>query len=168
MSDSLIAVTIGAGEIGPLEPGWSVQEFASPANPNEQAGGTGAVAYSGVDFGEGILLVNNSSTVSNDALGSVSGVIRNVSKSGQRITCSQDTVLAQYDVVRNMPPMLAASVPSAIDLADQVLKTNLRFTESTGNFWSLNGHAIGFNGQGDRVVQSSANATYTYYDVTTA
>ena len=163
MSDKLTVVTTGAGEIGPLEPGWSVQEFATPANPNEQAGGTGTVGFSGVDYGEGVLLVNNGSTVSNDALGSVSGVIRSTSKSGQRITCSQDTLLAQYDVIRNMPPMLAASVPGAIDLADQVLKTNLRFTGSTGNFWSLNGHIVGFDGEGEQVVQSSENVSYTYY-----
>ena len=163
MSDNLTVVTTGAGEIGPLEPGWSVEEFATPANPNEQAGGTGTVGFSGVDYGEGLLLVNNGSTVSNDALGSVSGVIRSASKSGQRITCSQDTLLAQYDVIRNMPPMIAASVPGAIDLADQVLKTNLRFTEDKGYFWSLNGHIVGFDGEGNQVVQSSENVSYTYY-----
>jgi len=168
VNDELKVVTTGSGSIGSLEPGWSVEEFSTPANPNEAAGGTGAVSFTGVDEGEGVLLINNRSVASSVQLGSISGVIRNASKTGQRIVCSQDTLLAQYDVTRVMPPMLAASVPGAIDLADQVLKTNLRFTGTTGNFWSMNGHVVGFDGEGNQVVQSSKNVNYKFYNNATA
>lgn len=152
MSDFIVN-TIGSGKLGPVEPGWTVQEFATPVNPNERSGGTGSASYSGADYGEGLLLINDDVTVTAANLGSLSGVIRTVSKSGQRIDCTQDTLLARYDAIRNMPPMIACSVPNALDLAEQMLGFNL-CSKTTGAFWSLNGHGVGFDANGNQVSPS--------------
>lgn len=147
MSGELTVTTTGSGAIGDVEAGWSVQEFATPVNPNDRAGGTGLVSFAGPDQGEGVLLINNASTASESRLGDVSGVIRTVTKTGQRIACTQDTLLARYDATYTMPPMIAGSVPAALELAEQVLGTNL-CNKTTGVFWSLNGHGVGFDANG--------------------
>jgi hypothetical protein len=138
-------------------------EYATPVNPNERAGGTGSVSYAGVDAGEGVLLINNEATATPLALGDVSGIIRSVTKTGQRIACVQDTLLARYDAVRSMPPMISGSVPAAVELAEQMLGTNL-CSKTSGVFWSLNGHGAGFDASGAQSSPSFGNFTVAFSD----
>jgi hypothetical protein len=163
MTGEMSVTTTGSGAIGTLETGWSVQEFATPVNPNERAGGTGIVNFAGPDAGEGVLLINNESTATTSELGSVSGIIRTVTQQGQRITCTQDTLLSRYDATRTMPPMIAGSPPAALELAEQVLGTNL-CSKASGVFWSLNGHGVGFDANGNVAEAQTGTFSIPYTD----
>jgi hypothetical protein len=162
--------TTGSGSLGNINPGWSVQEFATPASPAERAGGTGLVSFSGAGQDESVLLINNASTVTEPTLGDVSGVIRSVSQSGLTATLTQDTKLARFDADRQIPPMAAASVPGALDLADQLTGT-VRLAgisgDTSGALWTLAGHNAGFDGDGDLVVQETEQVTYEVYNSST-
>lgn len=158
--------TTGSGALGDINPGWGVQEFATPANPAETAGGTGMVTFSGKAQDESVLLINNASTVTEPDLGNVSGVIRSVSQNGLTASLTQDTKLARFDAVRQIPPMGAGSVPGALDLADQLTGT-VRLAgiggDSTGALWTLAGHNAGFDDEAERVEYDSRQVSYQYY-----
>ena len=116
MAEGLTFTVGGNGILGDVEPGWSEQEFATPVNPNERAGGTGTVSFAAKDVAAGVLAINKAITSEDAALGQVSGVVRTASKTGQRVAITHDNKLAKYNAVRTMPPMIAASVPDALDL----------------------------------------------------
>lgn len=164
MSDLKLAIT-SPGKIGPLE-SWNVNEFATPVSPAESAGGAGSIGGSAVDRGNGILIAESASTATHPELGEISGFIKNPSQTGQRISFSQNNKLARFNAVRNMPPMVAASVPGALELALQQTASDdaqLRFTQDDGYYWSLSGHTIGYDGQGVLAAQSEETVTYEYY-----
>ena len=161
MAEGLNVTVTGKGVLGDLEPGWSEQEFATPINPNERAGGTGIVSFSANDVAAGVLAINKAAVSSYTPLGSVSGVVRTSSKTGQRIGVTHDNKLAQYNAVRNMPPMVAASVPGCLDLAAQMLgDPGFVVDTNNGTYWSLKGHAVGFDV--DANIAEATTASYTY------
>lgn len=165
-------VNNGNGEIGPTTPGWSEQEFATPVSPAETAGGTGTVSYSAGKREESLLLINNSVIAEHEdeinSLGSVTGVVRSVSESGLNVSLTQDNKLARFDTDRTMPPLGAGSVPVALRLANQIISDESGFNGTSGYFWSLDGHQLGFDFQGNRIVADATTQTYSYYDVSTA
>lgn len=152
MAQGLTFTNTGKAVLGSVEPGWSQQEFATPVNPNEKAGGTGVVSFTAEDVAAGVLAINKSAVSTVEGLGSVSGTVRTASKTGQRVTVTHDNKLARYNAIRNMPPMISASVPGCLDLAEQMLGTVL-FNRTTGAYWSLAGHQTGFDAQG-RIVEA--------------
>lgn len=152
----------GSGTLGELKPGWSVNEFATPVNPAESAGGTGTVTYGGRDGTESLMLIGDEATFTSTDLGSISGVMRNVSQSGLNVDITQDNKLARFDASMNIPPVIAASVPCALDLADQLTGT-VRLSQPDGIFWSLAGHLAGFDPEGLKVPFSQERTSYTYY-----
>lgn len=157
----------GSGTLGELKPGWSVSEFATPVNPVDSAGGTGNVTYGGRDATESLMLIGDDATFTEDTLGSISGVMRSVNQSGLSVDISQDNKLARFDATMNIPPLLASSVPCALDLADQLTGT-VRLTQPKGIFWSLKGHVIGFDSTGDIVPFRQELTSYEYYNNSTA
>lgn len=157
---ALSVTTTGNGTLGHIEPGWSEQEFSTPASPAERAGGTGTVSFGAQDVSEGVLVIENDITSTDDALGSVSGIVRQVSWAGNRIGITHDNKLARYNATRNIPPMIAASMPGCLDLAEQVLEP--RLTGLGGALWSLAGHAAGFDTEGNLVNQSVYTGVYNF------
>ena len=156
----------GSGTLGELKPGWSVSEFATPVNPVDSAGGTGNVTYGGRDATESLMLIGDNAMFTEDKLGSISGVMRSVSQSGLNVDISQDNKLARFDATMNIPPLLAGSVPCALDLADQLTGT-VRLTQPKGIFWSLKGHVVGFDPAGNIVPFRQELTSYEYYNNST-
>lgn len=174
MAEGLTSAVGGNGVLGDIEPGWSEQEFATPVNPNERAGGTGVLSYTAKDVAAGMLAINKAATSEYAPLGQVSGVVRTASKTGQRVSISHDNKLARYNAVRTMPPMLAASVPGALDLAAQVALGESGFVDTStgplndgGAYWSLRGHAYGVNVDSDPIIATQEIINYQIYNPTT-
>ncbi len=174
MANSLKVTLAGQGVIGDVEVGWSEQEFATPVNPNERAGGTGTVNFSARDVRNGVLAINKAVTSEYTPLGSVSGTVRSASQNGIKVGLGHDNKLAQYNAVKTMPPMIFASVPGALDLAQQILG-DPGFTtpavgpqNSGGAYWSLFGHAYGVDVSGNAVQSSMEVLPYQIYDPATA
>lgn len=165
MAEGLTFTLAGNGVLGDVEPGWSEQEFATPANPNERAGGTGAVSFAAKDVSNGVLAVNQAVTCSYDPLGVVSGVVRTASKTGQRIAINHDTKLARYNATHYIPPMIAANPSGVMSLAGQVLGQSAGFNGTTGTYWSLAGHAAGFDPDGNLAVQGQNNVVYEVFSI---
>lgn len=165
VADSLDVAVTGSGTIGDVTPGWSVQEFATPVNPAESAGGTGTVSFSTSAREDSLLLVSGDSVASN-GLGSISGKITSVSESGLGASFTQDTKLSRFDVDRVIPAIQAASVPAALDLVDQLTGT-VRLNQDTGSFFSMAGHCSGFDANGDLVDFMQQSVPYQYYDPAT-
>lgn len=174
MAEGLTFTVAGSGQLGDVEPGWSEQEFATPVNPNERAGGTGTVSFAAKDVAAGVLAINKAITSEDGALGQVSGVVRTASKTGQRVAITHDNKLAKYNAVRTMPPMIAASVPGALDLAEQILGSpgfdagSTGSQNSGGHYWSLFGHSYGVNAGGNAAEVVMENFSYQQYDPATA
>lgn len=114
----------GSGTVGPLEPGWNVNEYATPVAPGERASGTGNVGISAASRPESHLILNNRIVSTHERLGSVPGLIRSVSKSGIQTSFNHDTVLSKLDADRYLPPIIKGSGWSAIDLALQAVGEN--------------------------------------------
>jgi hypothetical protein len=159
------------GTIGPVVGGWSEQEFATPVSPAETAGGTGMLSYSAGENEESLLIINNAVTATHtDAvrpLGSVDGVIRTVAQTGLNVSMTQDNKLAQFDTDRTIPPIGAASVPVALRLADLLVNEGSGFNGTSGYFWSLDGHEVGFDPDGVRVQPESSVQEYQKYNPAT-
>jgi hypothetical protein len=151
----------GSGYLGELKPGWSVNEFATPINPVDTAGGTGNVTYGGGNAIESLMLIGDNATFADDRLGSISGVMRTVNQSGLNVDISQDNRLARFDTDRAIPPLGAGSVPAALDLVDQLTGT-VRLTEPVGAFWSLCGHGVGFDSEGVMVTPTESLQKVTW------
>lgn len=174
MAEGLTFTVGGNGILGDVEPGWSEQEFATPVNPNERAGGTGTVSFAAKDVAAGVLAINKAVTSEYAPLGQVEGVVRTASKTGQRVSVTHDNKLARYNAVRTMPPMLSASVPGCLELADQFLGLGSGFNPGTtgdqnsgGLYWSLNGHTYGIDANGDPATTTSENLNYQVYNPST-
>lgn len=161
---ALNVTVTGKGTIGDITQGWSVDEYTTPVNPIESAGGTGAVNFSAGAKPESLLLVSGSSTSGNE-LGTISGKITSVSQSGLGVSFVQDNKLSRLDVDRVIPPMQAGSVPGALDLVDQLTGT-VRLNQEPGVFFSMAGHCAGFDSSGGLVTFGQSSVTYRYYDAT--
>lgn len=164
---AITVTTGGSGSFGELKAGWNVQEFATPVNPVDAAGGTGSVSYGSGPGIEPLMLIGDGATFTETNLGSISGVIRTVNESGLNVNATQDNKLARFDATSNIPPVMAGSVPCALDLADQLTGT-IRLIADDGTFWSLAGHLAGFDNAGKIVPFGQQRTSYTYYNNATA
>jgi hypothetical protein len=164
----------GSGELGPLAPGWSVQEYATPVTIGETAGGTGNVTFNAAAREDSLFVVNNNITTTEETLGSISGVVKSVSQTGLNVSVTHDTPLAIFDATKNIPALGAGGIYSALDLCNQLSgRQNLikdyidEFsiaTPRTGRFYTLGGHSAGFNFNGELVEAETVNGTYTDYN----
>ena len=167
----------GSGELGPLAPGWSVQEYATPVTIGETAGGTGNVSFSAAAREDSLFVVNNDITTIEETLGAISGVVKSVSQTGLNVSVSHNTTLAIFDATKNIPALGAGGIYSAMDLCNQLSgRQNLIkdyvevvddvevITPRTGRFYSLGGHSAGFNTNSELVSAETVNGSYTDYN----
>lgn len=144
-----IAMT-GSGELGPLAPGWTVQEYATPVTIGNTAGGTGNVSFNAAAREDSLFVVNNNITTTEETLGSITGVIKSVSQNGLNVSISHDTSLALLDATTDIPALGAGSMYSALDLCSQIsgrdkLLAPYGTTPRDGYFYSMRGHSAGFD-----------------------
>ena len=166
----------GSGELGPLAPGWSVQEFATPVTIGETAGGTGNVSFTAAARDDSLFVVNNNITTTEETLGSISGVVKSVSQTGLNISVSHNTTLAIFDATKNIPALGAGGIYSAMDLCNQLSGRQILIkdyiegstvTPRTGRFYSMGGHSAGFNSNGELIQAENTEGSYQSYNPTT-
>lgn len=63
----------GSGTIGPLLPGWSVTEDATPVAPGDTSGGVGAINFEASHGEDSEFIIGNALAVEADGLGTISG-----------------------------------------------------------------------------------------------
>lgn len=73
----------GSGTLGPVLPGWSVTEDATPVAPGDTGGGTGSVSFSARHGEDSEFVIDNLLTVTDTNLGTITGgKISNVTSNG--------------------------------------------------------------------------------------
>lgn len=138
----------GSGSIGEIQPGWSVQEYATPVTIGENAGGTGQVNVAAQAKDDTLFIVNNAVTTTEESLGSISGVIKSVNQNGIGASFSHNTQLALFDANLNIPALGAGGVVPAVDLCSQLTGRDIILKQDTGYYYSLRGHSQGFDHNG--------------------
>lgn len=167
----------GSGELGPLAPGWSVQEYATPVTIGETAGGTGNVSFTAAARDDSLFVVNNDITTTEETLGAISGVVKSVSQTGLNVSVSHNTTLAIFDATKNIPALGSGGIYSAMDLCNQLsgrqnlIKDYIEvvdeieiITPREGRFYSLGGHSAGFNSNSELIAAEIVNGSYTDYN----
>lgn len=155
----------GSGTIGPIQPGWSVNEYATPVTPGETAGGTGQVNIAAAANDDTLFIVNNSITTTEETLGSVSGVVKAVNQTGISASFSHNTQLALFDANLNIPALGAGGVVPAVDVCSQLTGRDIILKSGNeGYYYSLRGHSQGFDSTG--AVASSKTWNGKVYDWT--
>jgi hypothetical protein len=155
----------GSGELGPLAPGWNVQEYATPVTIGNTAGGTGNVSFNAAAREESLFVVNNNITTTEETLGSVTGVVKSVSQTGINVSVSHDTSLALLDATADIPALGAGGMYSALDLCSQIsgrdkLLAPYGTTPRDGYFYSMRGHSAGFDRDGNPVQEIISDGSY--------
>lgn len=154
----------GSGELGPIAPGWSVQEYATPVTIGDSAGGTGNVSFSARTTDTSLFVVNNEITTSEENLGFISGTIKSVSETGINTSISHNTALAAFDATKDIPALGSGSIYSALDLCNQLSGRQKYLTLPEGRFYSLAGHSAGFDFNNNLVTSEVNEVEYqTYY-----
>jgi hypothetical protein len=120
-----ITITLdGTGDLGPVQPGWNVTEFATPHTIGDQTAGTGDVTFATGRGENSLVVINNGSQFSHSDpagdLGNIDGTIRTVSEQGVNIAVTQSTPLERFNADRLIPPLGLGSGWSALDLALQL------------------------------------------------
>lgn len=150
----------GSGELGPLAPGWNVQEYATPVVIGNTAGGTGNVSFNAAARDDSLFVVNNNITTTEQTLGSISGVVKSVSQTGLNVSVSHNTQLAIFDATTDIPALGAGGVYSALDLCNQLSTRQILLTLPTGRFYSMGGHSAGFDEIGGLVQAETTDGSY--------
>ena len=163
----------GSGELGPLAPGWTVQEYATPVTIGETAGGTGNVSFTAAARDNSLFVVNNNITTTEETLGSISGVVKSVSQTGLSVNVNHNTALSIFDATQDIPALGLGGMYSALDLCSQLSGRDILVkpitisgvpTERDGHFYSMRGHSAGFNKLGDAVVPQIYDGSWESYD----
>jgi hypothetical protein len=150
----------GSGELGPIVPGWSVQEYATPVAIGNTAGGTGNVSFNAAAREESLFVVNNDITTTEENLGQVSGVVKSVSQTGLNVSITHNTPLSIFDATKNIPALGAGGVVPALDLCFQLSGKDILLNKDEGYFYSLRGHSAGFDSVGNPVVPVITDGSY--------
>lgn len=157
-----IAMT-GSGELGPLAPGWSVQEYATPVTIGETAGGTGNVSFTAAARDDSLFVINNNITTTEQTLGSISGVVKSVSQTGLNVSVNHNTSLSIFDATKDIPALGAGGIYPALDLCNQLSTRQVLLTQPEGHFYSLGGHSAGFDSDGFIVESEISTGSYQQY-----
>jgi len=150
----------GSGELGPLAPGWSVQEYATPIVIGDTAGGTGNVSFNAAAREDSLFVVNNEVTTTEETLGSISGVVKSVSQSGLNVSVTHNTKMSIFDATKDIPSLGAGGIYPAVDLCSQLSGRDNLLIPTEGYFYSLRGHSAGFNSSGEQVEISVKDGSY--------
>ena len=156
----------GSGELGPLAPGWTVQEYATPVTIGETTGGTGNVSFSAAARDDSLFVINNNITTTEEFLGSVQGVVKSVSQTGLNVSVNHNTPLSLFDASQNIPALGAGGMYSVIDLCSQLANRDKLLTLPVGHFYSLRGHSAGFDSNNDIVSPVNSDGSYQGYNPT--
>ena len=157
----------GAGELGEIAPGWSVQEYATPIVIGETSGGTGQVSLTASAKPTSLFVVNNNIVTVDDSLGEVTGVVKSVSQTGSSVNVTHGTALAIFDANFDIPALGAGGMLPVMDLASQLSGRDKLCVPSDGYFYSLQGHSAGFDILGDVAKPVYTDGSYTAYDNST-
>lgn len=140
----------GSGTLGPITPGWSVQESATPTTIGESASTSGSVSFTAATRDDSLLAINNYITTTHPDLGHVDGIVKSVSQQGLSTNITHSSLLSSYDAEADIPGLVCRKTYSGIDLITQLSKNEIRLKEGlTGGFWSLQGHNAGFDSEGN-------------------
>lgn len=139
----------GSGELGPIAPGWNVQEFATPITIGDTAGGTGSLSFNAAARDTSLFVVNNNITTTEEDLGQISGVVKTVSQNGLNVSVTHNTALALFDANFNIPALGSGGVVPAVDLCSQLVGRDKLCQPESGYFFSMRGHSSGFNYKGE-------------------
>lgn len=154
----------GSGELGPLAPGWTVQEYATPVTIGETAGGTGNVSFTAAARDNSLFVINNNITTTEETLGSVQGVVKSASQTGLNVSVNHNTPLSLFDASQNIPALGAGGMYSVIDLCSQLANRDKLLTLPVGRFYSLRGHSAGFDANNEIVATVNTDGSYTGYN----
>lgn len=154
----------GSGEIGEIQPGWSVEENATPIVIGESSKGVGSVSLSAGEKETSSLIINNLATTSQDDLGSISGYIKNASVQGGRVSFSHTTILDKFNAEKNVPALVSGDAHSALDISSQLIGENRLRPDLPGWIGTLAGHDSLFDSSGNVVYGGSYYSDYKYYD----
>lgn len=150
----------GSGELGPIVPGWNVQEYATPITIGETSGGTGSVSFNAGARDTSLFIVNNNISTIEESLGSVDGVVKSVSQTGLNVSVTHDTLLSLFDANFDVPAVGASGIVPVVDLASQLSGRDKLLAFADGNFYSMRGHSAGFLSNGKQVSTSITNGSY--------
>ena len=153
----------GSGELGDIQPGWSVQEYATPVTIGNTAGGTGGVTFNAAAREESLFVVNNNITTTETDLGSISGVVKTVSQTGLNVSVTHNTPLSIFDATKDIPALGVGSIYSALDLCNQLSTRQVLLTQPEGHFYSLGGHSAGFDSDGFLVESDVTSGSFKEY-----
>lgn len=154
----------GSGELGPITPGWDVQEYAVPVAIGENASGAGSVSFSAAARENSLFVINNNISTTEENLGKVSGVIKTVSQNGINVSISHDTKLSIFDASKNIPALGAGGIVPALDLCGQLAGMDFILNIPAGNFYSLQGHSAGFQSDGTNAETIVNDGSYIDYN----
>lgn len=138
----------GSGTIGEIQPGWTVNEYATPVTPGETSGGTGQVNVAVRAKDDTLFIVNNAITTTEQSLGSVSGVVKAVNQTGLSASFSHNTQLSMFDANLSIPALGAGGVVPAVDVCSQLIGRDIILNKDIGYYYSLRGHSQGFDSTG--------------------
>lgn len=159
----------GSGELGPLAPGWSVQEYATPVTIGETSGGTGNISFDAAAREDSLFVVNNNITTTEETLGSISGVVKSVSQNGLKVSVTHDTQISLFDATKNIPALGAGGLYSALDLCSQLSGRDKLLSQTLdGYFYSMRGHSAGFDNKGNQVEEVINDGSYEIYSTQTS
>lgn len=142
-------VLTGAGTIGELQAGWSVQSDATPVAPGDSSGSVGQISASVGQGEDSEFVVNNPSTFTHDRLGSISGMVSTLDSNGS--TEAMDTTLG---MTLTTPLDALSSQRDALGIPGSYLYTGTRTNTvlnnsrngidgTAGQFWTVNGISTG-------------------------
>lgn len=157
----------GNGGIGEIAPGWNAQEYATPIIPGDTAGGTGSVSFSGAAQQDSLFLVNNNITSTVAGLGSLSGVVKSVTQTGNVVSVTHGTAMSLFDANFDIPALGAGGMLPVVDIASQLAGRDKLCLPDTGFVYSLCGHSTGFDKLGAVVKPEYHDGSYQAYNNST-
>jgi len=120
----------GNGTIGPIIPGWSVREDATPIVPGDSSGGVGQISLSAGRAKDSEFVYENKSTFTHPSLGALSGEVMSneVNGSSDALTSTVDFTLST-PLGRISAERTARAVGTAmlVDAGEAVLPDSLTF-----------------------------------------
>lgn len=155
--------TTGSGSFEEFEGGWSVSEFATPVVVSDSGSQIGDITASVIRDADTDLLEGDGITLTNDALGTTSGRIHTVAMtSPSTASLSADSALYRFLSGRMRLPGIESGLPAAaLDMVMQASGTKRQTGVNAGDdYWSLAGHSVGFDANGQIIEPTSTVHTW--------
>jgi hypothetical protein len=134
----------GTGSVGDIQPGWSVQEGATPVAIGDTGSATGSVSFGARATDNSLLAINNDVITTIGGVGNLHGVVQSVSETGAAVRLTHGTVLDKTNLDLDMPALVGGDAATALDYFEQKVLRKARTNKTVGDFYSLNGHNYSF------------------------